>query len=454
MFGRLHTALSSSSRLPLSVAATARNANIYRIRFVEAREKNSLSARVFYVLAASTLGLISYQLSVGLSGQPLFLPLEPPRRQPVQKYKRTDAPVVRFLKFCDNPVESKKAKNMFMEIVLEIVRQTFPDAKGQLRPSGTMLYFHFPKEPLAEFTQRGIMLTYRPPNRAANPQEGEGGGGEEGERGRGLGIGVGFHTKTWDYHQYQKRSSILYPRWMYNALQRSLSSVWKDITREPEEDEEGIEDLMDLVQYGVDISAWTVLNTRETLRKSKPKLPPPNSHIFVDGVVQVVSGDMLVVIDITGSFNPDNTREYKVHRAGVRFAARLRQQRDRMLREQMQNMSKTVGGAGGRLGEGRPDRETVRAASKAHDEMFGMEKALPEGKPSAAVSRIVAEEMAQRAVRTQKESEKKEKENEENDRDERLQHEPRGRGCRTNTQGYRSLPSRVDATSISSSTTR
>jgi len=241
----------------------------------------------------------------------------------------------------------------------------------------------------------------------------------------GTGVGVGFHTRTWDYHQYQTRSSILYPRWMYNALQRSLSSVWKDITREPEKNEEGIEDLIDLVQYGVDISAWTVLNTRETLRKSKPKLPPPNSHIFVDGVVQVISGDMLVVIDITGSFNPDNTREYKVHRAAVRFAARLKQQRDRMPREQMQNMSKTVGSAGGQLGEGRPDREMVRAASKAHDEMFGMGKALPEGKPSAAaVSGLVAEEMAQRAVRTQKESEGKEKESRGDGRDEKLQHKP------------------------------
>lgn len=107
----------------------------------------------------------------------------------------------------------------------------------------------------------------------------------------------------------------MYPKWMLSAV----STMIRDLFRLK------FSDIKEAASRDRSIDAASITTSfKNDLRKNRPKPPVPQGHILIDGMVQIISDQMIVNVDLTGSFNPHNLNERTVQRMTVRFAGRLR----------------------------------------------------------------------------------------------------------------------------------
>jgi len=368
MFRRFRSIL-SHSRVPLGVGAVD-NANVYRVRFLKPpRSRGGGGGRLLHIfggLAITTiLGLRVVQM-MSASGQPVFIPLSLPKQELQQRYKRSDPEIKEYMRFGNDRERTRRVRQVFEEKTVEILRKSFPDQFfGQVKPTQSLLYFHCPPGPPRGYLQKGLQLSYKPPDPAAtNPED------------KYSVLTLEYVERRLKQEQYLQREAILFPRWMFSAVNNSIRAIWADITspRDPREDDK-IEDINDLVQYGVDLSQWTLQNFKDDLKKTKRRMPPPNGHVIVDGMVQVTTDSILITVDLTGSFNPRRPDEATVHRMAVRFATKIKQP-PRKLRvidgSKPMNLSKAV------VSGLKKDIELVKAAAKKDETELETSKALVE----------------------------------------------------------------------------
>lgn len=275
---------------------------------------------------------------MSMSGQPLFIPLGFPKQDPPQKFQNTDPEVRAFVRFANDRARCWKARTIFENKAVEILKKSLPgQIDSEVKAIHSLLYFHYPQGPPPTYSQKGLQIVYRPPDPTATYPDDQYSV-----------IEVDYCERRSKFNQQVRRESILYPRWMFNAVSNSIRDIWADLTdpRELSDESTKIEDFNDLVQYGVDISQWTFQNLKSDLQKTKPRMPPPSGHVIIDGMVQVTTINVVITVDLTGSFNPEIPDEATVHRMAVRFATRRPQpQRQRTLSPEMGNsldLSKAV----------------------------------------------------------------------------------------------------------------
>ncbi|KAF8536230.1 hypothetical protein BDD12DRAFT_298014 [Trichophaea hybrida] len=315
MFSRLRSIL-THSRVPLKVDAAQNASNVYRVRFVKPRPKSG--AKFLYVVGTTVitvmLGFRVVQV-MGMGGQPLFIPLGFAKQEEPQKFKKDDPEVKAFIKFGSNRALARKARRVFEDKTVQILRTSLAGQLGpQIRAIHSLLYFHYPHGPPPGYRQKGLQFVYRqldPTSMDPEDQQSV--------------LEVGYAERRMEADRYLRRESIIFPRWMFYAVKNSLLDIWADITspRDPNE-EEKIEDVFGLVQYGMDLSQWTLANLKDDLKRTRMRLPPPSGHVIIDGMVQVTSNNMLVTVDLTGSFNPENPEQATVHRMSVRFVSKFK----------------------------------------------------------------------------------------------------------------------------------
>jgi len=316
MFSRLRSIL-THSRVPLQVDATQNASNVYRVRFVKPRPKSGAGRLVYFVgttVITVVLGVRVVQL-MGMGGQPLFIPLGFARQEEPQKFKKDDPEVKAFIKFGSNRALARKARRVFEDKTIQILRTSLADQLGtQIRAIHSLLYFHYPHGPPPGYRQKGLQFVYRPPDPTSpNPED------------QHSVIEINYAERHMGADRYLRRESIILPRWMFYAVKNSLLDIWADITTPRDlNEEEKIEDVFGLVQYGVDLSQWTLANLKDDLKRTRMRLPPPSGHVIIDGMVQVTSNNMLVTVDLTGSFNPENPEQATVHRMSVRFVSKIK----------------------------------------------------------------------------------------------------------------------------------
>ncbi|KAI5846984.1 hypothetical protein BZA05DRAFT_406056 [Tricharina praecox] len=367
MFKRVRSLL-SHSRVPLGVGAVD-NANVYRVRFLKPPRPRGGGGRLLHIFGGLAvtiiLGLRVVQV-MSASGQPVFIPLSFPKQEEQQKYKRSDPEVKAFMRFGSDRARTRRVRRAFEEKTIEILRKSFPDQfLGQVKPTHSLLYFHYPPGPPRGYLQKGLQLSYKPPDLTATDPED-----------KYSVLTVEYVERRLKQEQYLQREAILFPRWMFNAVNNSIRTIWADITlpRDSNEDDK-IEDINDLVQYGVDLSQWTLQSFKDDLKKTKRRMPPPNGHIIIDGMVQVTTDNILITVDITGSFNPQKPDEATMHRIAVRFASKIKQppQKFRMVdAPKPMDLSKAV------VSGLKKDIEMAKAAAKKGEPELETSKALVE----------------------------------------------------------------------------
>jgi hypothetical protein len=391
MFRRFRSLL-SHSRIPFKVDAG--NAKVYRVRFVKPRQKGGAN-RFFYLLSSSALTVIlgiKVVQAMSLSGQPLFIPLGFPKQEPPQKFKDTDPEARAFVRFSNDRSRCQKARRIFENKTVEILKKSLPGQIGtEVKAIHSLLYFHYPQGPPPSYSQKGLQIIYKPPNPTSTSPEDQYSV-----------IEVDYCERRLKFQQQLRRESILYPRWMFQAVSNSIRDIWADITSPREPDEEAIEGFDDLVQYGVDLSQWTFQNLKDDLKKTKPKMPPPNGHVIIDGMVQVTTNNVVITVDLTGSFNPENPEQATVHRMGVRFASKLQQpQRRKIISPELGkplDVSKAV------VTGLKKDIAAAKTAVKNDDRIINETKDQEKRKIQGVTSQSIVERLAEVNGRGEKES--------------------------------------------------
>ena len=160
-------------------------------------------------------------------------------------------------------------------------------------------------------------------------------------------INIDFIERHISPDHYAVYKNILYPQRMFGAIGRSLVGAWNDIMRATPPrivfSEDTTSDVPDLVKYGSDLSQWTFGNVKADLKKSRVKEAPRDGSVIIDGFVQVRSDKMIVTVDLSGSFNPLNPTEARLHRISVRFAKDLGpQESPKSIRSQLMQQRKQI----------------------------------------------------------------------------------------------------------------
>jgi hypothetical protein len=355
MFRSLRSIL-DYSRLPLKVGAI-RNAKVYRVRFVKSNQDPSVgktiyAAKTLYSAAFYSLAvIIGYRIVSGVTDKPIFIPLGFPRPEPPRRFTPQDPEVASFHRFNRDSYKTKKARSIFEDKTVKLVESNFADRVGtDAKQVRSMLYFHYPAGPSPGYRQRGLQVSYRPNNHAASEPDAL--------------IDIVYADRQMDRNRHLHNQTILYPRWMFQALKNSVVNIWNAINSPAKPGDDRIEDFNDLLQYSMDLSEWTLKNLKDDLQRTRPRMHPPGSDVVIDGFVQVIGNDTVVLVDITGSFNPENIEEAAIHRASVRFMSKLR-------RPVEQQQLKNAMASGVKL-----DPEAAEATSKLNDKMIDASKAL------------------------------------------------------------------------------
>lgn len=315
MFSRLRSIL-RHSRVPITVDSANHASNVYRVRFLRpvSKERSAKFSHIIgLTLLTAVLGARVVQV-MSLNGQPAFIPLGFAKQESPRPFKKDDPEVRAFLRFGSDRARTKKARRVFEDRAVQILQKSLSVKIGtHIRDVRSMLYFHYPQGPTPGFRQNGLQFVYRPRDPTAVNLED-----------RSAVIEINYTERHIKPNQYLRRETILYPRWMFYAVRNSLLDIWADITSPRHPDEAEIGGVADLIQYGVDLSQWTLANLKDDLTKTKTRLPPPSGHVIIDGIVQVTTNRMLITVDLTGSFNPENPEQAAVHRMTVRFFSKLR----------------------------------------------------------------------------------------------------------------------------------
>jgi hypothetical protein len=393
MFGRFRSLL-SHSRIPFKVDAA--NAKVYRVRFVKPQRQKGGANRFFYLLSSGALTVIlgiKVVQTMSLSGQPIFIPLGFPKQEPPQKFKNTDPEVRAFVRFANDRSRCQKARRVFENKTVEILKKSLPGQIGnEVKTIHSLLYFHYPQGPPPSYSQKGLQIVYKPPDPTSTSREDQYSV-----------IEVDYCERRLKFQQQLRRESILYPRWMFQAVSNSIRDIWADITSPREPDEDAIEGFDDLVQYGVDLSQWTFQNLKDDLKKTKPKMPPPNGYVIIDGMVQVTTNNVIITVDLTGSFNPENPEQATVHRMGVRFATKRPQpQRQKILSPELGkplDVSKAVV-----TGLKKDIAAAAKTAVKNDDELIDEPKDQEKRKIHDATSQSIVERLVEVNGRAEQES--------------------------------------------------
>ncbi|KAI5811860.1 hypothetical protein BZA77DRAFT_159293 [Pyronema omphalodes] len=322
MLSRLRSVL-THSRLPLkvdSIATTQNAAKLYRVRFVNSRPpKYNFLKAVYYVAAGMVMCQIGIGVgrAMGLEGKPIFIPLGFAVQDEPRKFRRGDPEVAHFTQFGNDREKARKVRKIFEQKAVQVLQTSLPGNLGpHIKRIDSMLYFHYPQGPLPGYRQKGLRFVLNPPPPPA-------GNKEAGKESKTKMFECDYAERYMTAQQYLRHSTILYPQWMYNAIRSSVLDIYDQLTTPAGPDpEERINDLNDMVQYGVDLSQWCFTNLKDDLKKSRAQLPPPSGHVIIDGIVQVTSSQMVITVDLTGSFDPRNIEKSHVHKMSVRFAAK------------------------------------------------------------------------------------------------------------------------------------
>lgn len=120
-------------------------------------------------------------------------------------------------------------------------------------------------------------------------------------------------------------SNTLYP---YKILYSIYSSVYKTLNRLYTLPDSGrsVDSMSDLVGLGTTTVKQGLGDANRIFQSMATVAPPPVGHVIIDGIVTVMGNNLILGIDFMASCDPETLGDLRVHKARVRYAARLRQQ--------------------------------------------------------------------------------------------------------------------------------
>lgn len=135
-------------------------------------------------------------------------------------------------------------------------------------------------------------------------------------------IDISVAKRVLPQRDFLRISHITQPTWMLTSIMQSLRGTIAVLsaTAPPEEE---VSTLNDAVDFGIGLGAWMWSDLKRNLQRSRKPHPPLRGHITIDGLVQISSDTMVVGVDVTASFHPDQPEQFMFHRARIRFAGRL-----------------------------------------------------------------------------------------------------------------------------------
>ncbi|KAI5798941.1 hypothetical protein EDC01DRAFT_778532 [Geopyxis carbonaria] len=359
MFRNFRSVL-NHSRLPLKV--DSKNAKVYRVRFLPQAGRLSITRTLFTLSAYTFIGYYWYRTVLSISrDEPIFIPLSLPKLEPSPRYKPDDPEMEEIMKFTRDRHQIYKVRQAIKDRAI-VALQKAMSARGfggNIKADVAMLYFHMPNAPPPVYVQKGIQISFTPTE-------------EKTEETVGI-LEISYLERVWDRDHQLKKSQILFPTWMYNAMSAAVKDIYYAIRSPRNPEEEPMETLDDVVQYGAGLAEWTFSNFKDDLRKTRPIPPPPRGHILVDGVVQIETDTVIVAVDLTGSFAPNNLEDVRMQHMKVRFMGHKRRRRPMPLSKAPSPPAEVV--------------ERLRAENKAYnkitnDQMDKLADALKKPPPS------------------------------------------------------------------------